>query len=104
MATGACAVIASAEWTRMASQTEVQWARAASAGRHGRRRRLGAVYVAPQGVDLVALVSLVRGRHRGGRCLARQGLDQLDGLRRHLHQPAVRRLRLDPRSAGRMAA
>ena len=27
MATGACAVLASAEWTRMASQTEVQWAR-----------------------------------------------------------------------------
>jgi phosphatidate cytidylyltransferase len=58
MATGACAVLASAEWTRMAAQTDLSWARAvllvvmaATAG--------GAVYVAPQGIELVALVSLV---------------------------------------------
>lgn len=58
MLTGACAVIASAEWTRMASQTNAIWARgllhivmAATAG--------GAVYVAPEGIELVALVSLM---------------------------------------------
>jgi len=58
LATGACAVIASFEWTRMASQTEVRWARfalylvaAATAA--------GAVYVAPDGIEQVALVSLI---------------------------------------------
>lgn len=57
MATGACAVLASAEWTRMAAQTDASWARvvllvvmAATAA--------GAVYVAPRGIELVALVSL----------------------------------------------
>jgi phosphatidate cytidylyltransferase len=58
MATGACAVLASAEWTRMASQTGVQWARVVmlvvmAAG------AAGAVTVAPEGIELVALVSLV---------------------------------------------
>jgi phosphatidate cytidylyltransferase len=57
MATGACAVLASAEWTRMAAQTDAMWARgllhivmAATAA--------GAVYVAPEGIELVALVAL----------------------------------------------
>ena len=57
MLTGACAVIASAEWTRMASQTDAIWARgllhivmAATAA--------GAVYVAPEGIEQVALVAL----------------------------------------------
>jgi phosphatidate cytidylyltransferase len=55
--TGACAVLASAEWTRMAAQTDAAWAKfllhvvmAVTAA--------GAVYVAPQGVELVALVAL----------------------------------------------
>jgi phosphatidate cytidylyltransferase len=57
IATGACAVMASYEWTRMASQTDVTWVRtllyvvmAAAAA--------GAVYVAPQGIELVALIAL----------------------------------------------
>lgn len=57
MLTAACAVIASAEWTRMASQTDAIWARgllhivmAATAA--------GAVYVAPDGIEQVALVAL----------------------------------------------
>ena len=57
IATGACAVMASFEWTRMASQTKARWARillfvvmAATAG--------GAVYIAPQGIERVALVAL----------------------------------------------
>ena len=57
IATGACAVMASFEWTRMASQTDVRWARvllyiamAATAA--------GAVYVAPAGIELVALAAL----------------------------------------------
>lgn len=57
VATGACAVLASAEWTRMAAQTDAVWAKvllhivmAATAA--------GAVYVAPQGIELVALVAL----------------------------------------------
>jgi phosphatidate cytidylyltransferase len=58
MATGACAVLASAEWTRMAAQTDAQWCKvllhivmAVTAA--------GAVYVAPSGIELVALVALV---------------------------------------------
>lgn len=57
IATGACAVIASYEWTRMASQTDVRWVRvvlyvamAATAA--------GAVYAAPFGIEEVALVAL----------------------------------------------
>jgi hypothetical protein len=58
LATGACAVLAALEWTRMASQTESRWSRwllylvaGATAA--------GAVYVAPQGIEQVALVALI---------------------------------------------
>jgi phosphatidate cytidylyltransferase len=72
MATGACAVVASAEWTRMASQTEVQWARVAllivmAAG------AAGAVFVAPEGIELVALVALVAAAVSGGIAWAGKG-------------------------------
>jgi phosphatidate cytidylyltransferase len=58
VATGLCGVVAAIEWTRMAAQTEVQWARWAlylvmAAG------AAGAVYFGSQRLELVALVSLV---------------------------------------------
>jgi phosphatidate cytidylyltransferase len=60
LATGACGVIAALEWTRMASQTEVKWATYLLYGVAG-VTAAGAVYVAPQGIEQVALVSLVGG-------------------------------------------
>jgi len=58
LATGACAVIASLEWTRMAAQTDIRWARYALYV-VGAATAAGAVAVAPQGIELVALVALI---------------------------------------------
>ncbi len=58
MATGACAVVASAEWTRMASQAEQEWTRVAllvamAVG------ATAAVFLASKGIEWVALTSLM---------------------------------------------
>ncbi len=58
IATGACAVMASYEWTRMASQTDVPWVRGALHAVMG-AAAAGAVFVAPNGIELGALVALI---------------------------------------------
>jgi phosphatidate cytidylyltransferase len=58
LATGACAVLAALEWTRMASQTGSSWARCLLYLVAG-ATAAGAVYVAPQGIEQVALVALI---------------------------------------------
>ncbi len=58
VATGACGVVAACEWTRMASQTEVPWARGALYVAMA-ATSASAVYLAPQGIELTALAALV---------------------------------------------
>jgi phosphatidate cytidylyltransferase len=57
LATGACGVIAAAEWTRMACQAEVSWARGALYVAMATTSAAG-VYLAPQGIELAALAAL----------------------------------------------
>jgi phosphatidate cytidylyltransferase len=57
LATAACGVVAAFEWTRMAAQTEITWAR------YGQYAALGtaaaaAVFVAQYGIEAVALAAL----------------------------------------------
>jgi phosphatidate cytidylyltransferase len=58
LATGACALIAALEWTRMASQVEATWARLALYVVVG-ATAAAAVYFAPQGIEQVALMALI---------------------------------------------
>jgi phosphatidate cytidylyltransferase len=59
IATGACAVIASYEWTRMASQSDVRWVQFLLYGVMA-MTAAGAVYAAfqSQGLEIVALIAL----------------------------------------------
>jgi phosphatidate cytidylyltransferase len=58
LATGACAVVAALEWTRMASQVEARWAQFSLYVVAG-AVAAGAVYVASERIEQVALVSLI---------------------------------------------
>jgi phosphatidate cytidylyltransferase len=58
IATAACGVVAAFEWTRMAAQTEVRWIRYAQYTALG-LTSAAAVFVAPYGLEAVALASLI---------------------------------------------
>lgn len=58
IATAACGIVAAFEWTRMASQADVRWARMVQYAMLGLTSAL-AVVVAPRGIEAIALVSLV---------------------------------------------